>query len=48
MVKILKKAKEAADRRYKADIDQLVSKIKELEFDNSRLKSDIRDKEKVN
>lgn len=47
IIQILKKSKETSDRRYKADIDQLTSKIKELEFDNNRLKSDLRDKEKV-
>lgn len=48
IITILKKAKEASDRRYKSEMDQLNSKIKEMEFDMNRLKSDYREKEKVN
>ena len=47
IIQILKKAKETTDRRYKAEIDQLNSKIKEMEFDFNKMKADMREKEKV-
>ena len=47
IITILKKAKITTDRKYKSEIDQLNSKIKELEFDLGRVKAELREKEKV-
>lgn len=35
------------ERKYKGDIDQLNSKIRELEFDNRELSMKLREKDKV-
>ena len=46
-IRILKNAKLSSDRKYKGDIDQLNSKIRELEFDNKELIAKLREKDKV-
>lgn len=47
MVKILKNAELSNKRKFKGDIDQLTSKVKELEYDNRELVTKLREKEKV-
>ena len=47
IIEILKKSKGTTDRKYKGEIDQLNSKIKEQDFNLNQLKSDLREKEKV-
>ena len=47
MVKILQNAKVSTERKFKGDMDQLSSKVKELEFDNRDLVAKLKEKEKV-
>lgn len=47
IIKILKNSRVSTERKYKGEIDQLNSKIKDLEFDNKEVAAKLRDKEKV-
>lgn len=46
-IRILKSSKLSSERKHRGEIDQLMSKIKDLEFDVKEYATKMRDKEKV-
>ena len=47
IINILKKSKGVTDKKHKGEIDQLSSKLREVEYENKTLQTQLREKEKV-